>query len=209
MKRNLLVALCAALLCVAGCDRAPVDTASAPASTPSPAPVAESTPQPAPAPVTAVDEAGPNWSGYGKLRWGMTPEAMQAAWQPGALARPAGIGTDDTCHYLIPDSGTSDSAAQDVRLMVEEGRFVRVEFLTPASTAPGGGKVGWTAAQVRAAYPVGLEELAHKYEDGALYLRLRDTEGEGVLLFETDANGVVTRWRMGIAPQVDYVEGCA
>ena len=201
MKQNLLVALCAALLCISGCDRATNEASSASATTPV-APVADATPTPVSAPV--VDETGPNWSGYGKLRWGMTPEAMQAAWQPGTLSRPAGIGTDDTCHYLIPDS-----AAQDVRLMVEEGRFVRVEFLTPATAAPGGGKVGWTAAQVRAAYPAGLEELAHKYEEGASYLRIRDPEGEGVLLFETDANGVVTRWRMGVAPQVDYVEGCA
>lgn len=206
MKRNLLVAVCAVMLCAAGCDRVPSDTTTAAQTTPAstPAPVGEPSPPPAPAPAVVVDETGPNWSGYGKLRWGMTPEDMQAAWQPGKLSRPAGIGTDDTCHYLIPDT-----AAQDVRLMVEEGRFVRVEFLTPATTAPGGGKVGWTAAQVRAAYPAGLEELMHKYEEGALYLRIRDGEGEGVLLFETDANGVVTRWRMGVAPQVDYVEGCA
>lgn len=198
MKRTILVALCTSMLGIAGCDRAGTD--SVPAS--APAPVAEAAPPPAPA--GTVDETGPNWSGYGKLRWGMSPEAMHAVWQPGTLTRPAGIGTDDTCHYLIPDNAT-----QDLRLMVEEGRFVRVEFLTPASTAPGGGKVGWTAAQIRAAYPGGLEELPHKYEEGALYLRIRDRDGEGVLLFETDANGVVTRWRMGIAPQVDYVEGCA
>ena len=205
MKRHSLATLCAALICIAGCDRAPQEAAStsAPASTAPVADTATSAPA-APVPAASVDASGPNWSGYGALRWGMSPQDMHAAWQPGTLSRPAGIGTDDTCHYLIPDA-----APQDVRLMMEEGRFVRMEFLTPASTAPGGGKVGWTAAQVRAAYPVGLEELAHKYEEGASYLRIRDADGEGVLLFETDANGMVTRWRMGIAPQVDYVEGCA
>ena len=199
MNSSLSIALCVVLLCVAGCDRAPVDSASVPELTPVSEPTADTTP-PAPAPAAT----GPSWSGYGKLHWGMAPDAMQAAWLPGTLSRPAGIGTDDTCHYLIPDA-----AAQDVRLMVEEGRFVRAEFLTEASTAPGGGKVGWTAAQVRAAYPVGLEELVHKYVDGASYLRIRDADGVGVLLFETDADGVVTRWRMGLEPQVDYVEGCA
>ena len=195
--------LCASLLLLVACDRAPTPVApqvAQPATEPAPA---DATPAPAPAPRLALSADGPHWMGYGQLRWGMTPEELQAAFQPGTLSRPAGVGTDDTCHYLIPGDA-------DVRLMIEEGRFVRAEFLTPASTAPGGGQVGWSAAQVRAAYPDGLEELGHKYVDGASYLRIKAPDGsDGVLLFETDASGTVTRWRMGIAPQVDYVEGCA
>ncbi|TQC57293.1 lectin, partial [Pantoea dispersa] len=30
----------------------------------------------------------------------------------------------------------------------------------------------------------------------------------GVLVFETDAAGKVVAWRVGLPPQVDYVEGC-
>jgi len=29
------------------------------------------------------------------------------------------------------------------------------------------------------------------------------------LLFETDAAGKITRWRVGVPPQIDYVEGCS
>ena len=29
------------------------------------------------------------------------------------------------------------------------------------------------------------------------------------VIFETDAEGTVTEWRVGLPPQVDYVEGCA
>ena len=215
MQRSILMLLCASAVLAAGCSRAPEPAAPAaatPAST-TPASTAPVTPAPAtPAPATpaaadarvALSADGPHWFGYGQLRWGMSPEELQAAFQPGTLSRPAGVGTDDTCHYLIPGD-----KAGDVRLMVEEGRFVRAEFLTPASTAPGGGQVGWTAAQVRAAYGDALQETPHKYEDGALYLRLKAPEGDGVLLFETDATGTVTRWRLGVAPQVDYVEGCA
>jgi hypothetical protein len=29
------------------------------------------------------------------------------------------------------------------------------------------------------------------------------------LVFETDAAGKVTAWRVGLTPQVDYVEGCS
>lgn len=203
------LALAGALL-LAGCDRAA--DVPAPAAPAAPAPVATQPADPAPAasdaPASgariALSADGPHWFGHGQLRWGMTPGEMQSAFQPGTLSRPAGVGTEDTCHYLIPGN-----AQGDVRLMVEEGRFVRAEYLTPATEAPGGGKVGWTAAQVRAAYGDRVEETPHKYEDGALYLRIRAPEGDGVLLFETDAGGTVTRWRLGVAPQVDYVEGCA
>jgi hypothetical protein len=30
-----------------------------------------------------------------------------------------------------------------------------------------------------------------------------------VLLFATDADGRVNEWRIGVPPQVDYVEGCS
>ena len=39
--------------------------------------------------------------------------------------------------------------------------------------------------------------------------RIEDPDGEGVLVFETDASGRVTEWRAGLPPQVDYVEGCS
>jgi hypothetical protein len=29
------------------------------------------------------------------------------------------------------------------------------------------------------------------------------------LVFETDAAGKATAWRVGLSPQVDYVEGCS
>lgn len=198
MQHSVLSLLCASTLMIAACGRAPEPAAT------TPAPVETAEAPVAPDARLALSADGPHWMGYGQLRWGMSPDEMLAAIQPGTLSRPAGVGTEDTCHYLIPDN-----AASDVRLMVEEGRFVRAEFLTPATTAPGGGQVGWTAAQVRATYPERLNEVPHKYEDGALYLRIKAPEGDGVLLFETDATGTVTRWRMGIAPQVDYVEGCA
>ena len=41
------------------------------------------------------------------------------------------------------------------------------------------------------------------------YLRVPAEQGDGLLVFETDASGTVTRWRAGVAPQVDYIEGCA
>lgn len=60
-----------------------------------------------------------------------------------------------------------------------------------------------------ACYGEGVEERQHKYIDGASYLRIADPDGgDGVLLFETGETGLVTGWRIGVEPQVDYVERC-
>ena len=57
-----------------------------------------------------------------------------------------------------------------------------------------------------------VEEQPHAYTNGQ-YLRIEDPAGgKGVLVFETDgkdAASKVLRWRIGVAPQVDYVEGCS
>ena len=44
--------------------------------------------------------------------------------------------------------------------------------------------------------------------DGARYLRVTRAGSEAVLVFETDEAGRVQEWRIGLPPQVDYVEGC-
>ena len=33
--------------------------------------------------------------------------------------------------------------------------------------------------------------------------------GEARLVFETGVDGVITSWRVGLEPQVHYVEGCS
>ena len=64
-------------------------------------------------------------------------------------------------------------------------------------------------------YPGRVEVQPHHYlyEEGGKYLRIKSRDGEnGVLLFETDGKGngaKVTEWRVGVPPQVDYVEGCS
>jgi len=75
--------------------------------------------------------------------------------------------------------------------------------------APGGGKVGLDADEIRALYAGRVEARPHQYIEGGQYLRVPATEGAGWLVFETDADGKVTSWRAGVEPQVDYIEGCA
>ena len=74
---------------------------------------------------------------------------------------------------------------------------------------------GWaipTATDIAKLYPGRFEARPHHYTDGE-YLRIPDPAGgTGVLVFETDGRGddaKVVAWRVGLAPQVDYVEGCS
>jgi hypothetical protein len=187
--------LCALLL--AACGSGEQASAPAPATVAS-APVAAATSGPAdtaPAGMTRYD-------GYGDLRFGMDERAFADAWQ-GQLKRVGPPG--QACFYQTP---TWVKTPSDFAFMFDGGRFVRYDVGTVKETAPGGGKVGMRAEQVRALYGARVGESPHKYVPGARVWRVTAPQGVGVLVFETDAQGRVTRWRAGVPPQVDHVEGC-
>jgi hypothetical protein len=142
-----------------------------------------------------------HYDGYGELRFGMDEQAFRHAWQGELAGTPA---TDGGCYYLRPKWAASPA---DFGLMFEQGRFVRYDVGSAKETAPGGGKVGMSVAQIRVLYGNGLAQMPHKYLDGAYYLRIVG-DGQHIVLFETDAAGKITRWRVGVPPQIDYVEGC-
>lgn len=177
----------------------------APESTdaPVPAPVAQ-TPAPGvePSPPTAFGQA--TFLGYGEMRLGSTLEEAKAGWG-GELK---GTPTDGSnCHYLYPTWAKQPS---DLAFMIEDGKFVRYDVGTTAEAAPGGGKVGMTAEELKQLYGDALQSMPHKYVEGGKYLSV-DAAGEtpSKLVFETDANGNVTSWRVGLLPQANYVEGCS
>lgn len=198
---------------LAACD-SPRDAtpASDGASASSPAAAPASTPPPAadpalPRPEGVTPDAGAvtrptRFDGYGPVRFGMTEAEVLDAWD-GKLRNDV---PGEACHYLQPDD---DKPTAHFALMIEDGRFVRYDVGNPDMVAPGGGKVGLTADEIRALYPGRVEARPHKYVEGGHYLRVPASEGSGWLVFETDATGKVTSWRAGVAPQVDYIEGCA
>ncbi len=148
------------------------------------------------------------FAGFGPARFGGTAEDVRMAWG-GDLgdAKPDERGG---CYYLSQQPVGAEG--YQTAFMIEGDKFVRVDVSTAATTAPGGGKVGMSKAEINALYAGRIEEQAHKYGDGQ-YLRIKDSAGgSGVLIFETDARGdaaKVTEWRVGVPPQVDYVEGCS
>jgi len=144
------------------------------------------------------DEArsiGSHWGGVGPAQFGMHFDEVENSWRGEFDAEETG-----ECFYAN-DDGAGPA------LMFERGRFVRYDVDTPGLRAPGGGRVGMDYSEILQVYGQ-VERLPHKYTEGE-YLRVESPNGDSVLLFETDPEGVVTGWRMGVEPQVDYVEGCS
>ena len=185
-------------------SEAPVAAASdAPASTPAqeapPAPVAESVPTP-----DAPTDTQATFVGYGDMKLGSTVDEAKAAWGGELNGKPSEGGT---CYYLTPKWVKTPS---DFAFMAEDGKFVRYDVGTDKEAAPGGGKVGMTTEELQKLYNNALQSSPHKYVEGGRYLSVAASGvAPSKLVFETDAAGKVTAWRVGLTPQVDYVEGCS
>lgn len=157
-----------------------------------------------PAPAPSASDTLARFDGYGDLRFGMSAEEAKKAWG-GELRGEAAA--DGGCYYLRPIWAQN---AAEFGFMIENGKFARVDVGNDKETAPGGGKRGMSADEIRKLYAGRIEEQPHKYVEGGKNLRIGDAAGGvGALVFETDAAGKVTAWRIGVPPQVDYVEGCS
>lgn len=191
-------------------------TVSLASCSPSSTPPPPSEPQPAPvAPASAVavkspapvasDQAKPGlarYDGYGDMRFGMDEAAFRQAWQ-GDLA--GQVDAAGGCSYLRP---TWVKQPRAFGFLFEQGRFARYDVGTAKEIAPGGGRVGMDVARIHALYGDAVQVTPDKYEAGASVLRVAAPDGHGALVFEADAAGKVTRWRAGMPPAIDYVEGC-
>jgi len=204
-----LLPLVMAITLLSACQR---DPAAAPA-TAEPQTTATATPMAeAPAPTPAADDtaapAGPvsqaSFLGYGDMKLGSSVEEARAAWG-GELNGAPMEGT--TCHYLWPKWITRPA---DFAFMMEDGKFVRYDVGTDKETAPGGGKVGLSVEELQKLYGGALKASPHKYMQGGQYLSMDAGDVAPTrLVFEVDAAGKVTSWRVGLSPQVEYVEGCS
>ena len=145
--------------------------------------------------------------GYGTLDFGMSAEEARAEWNGNSLEPAGPIDDPQACHHLVP---AGQSSPADLAFMFEDDLFVRYSVESEEITAPGGGRVGMDAAAIDGLYGKGLQAMPHKYVEGGKVLVSREDGGTlpSQLAFELDANGRVTSWRVGMAPQVGYVEGC-
>jgi hypothetical protein len=221
MPRKPLLLSTALMIALAACS-APAPEEAPPATGAAPAPdAAPPASDPADAPDVAVDTvpagAGPrgehdpdvvHFLGFGPARFGAEEEAVRQAW--GRPLQPYKLAGTKLCYYLEMDPLPERGAAEAVAFMFEGAVFVRydVNGITPA--APGGFTVGSQADDILAAFGSRVEQQPHKYVGGGRYLIVTPEYGEQArLVFEVDGEGRVTEWRIGLPPQVFYVEGCA
>lgn len=187
------------LLALAACGGSSDDTAPA-ADTTSTAAATDT-----PAAATVDSAASPaSWQlseqGIGPVKVGMTVAEAAAA-----LSVTAAQADTGECAYV----GLAGLPA-GVSLMTERGRIVRVDADDSSSVATAAGaKVGWTEQQLRDAYP-GARVQPHKYDQGNYVIVIPGAPADTThrIVFEA-VRGVVTRFRGGQTPQVEWVEGCS
>ncbi|HEX7813562.1 lectin [Dyella sp.] len=152
-----------------------------------------------PRPVDPLAQAG--FGGYGDLHFGISEADFRRSWGElnGGKAAPG-----STCKVLYPI--WVKRTPRDISFLFEDDKFARYDVANAKETAPGGGKVGMSETQIRALYP-NLQKSPQKYEEGAFDLRVPG-DGGSTLLFALGKDGKVSAWRVGVAPQIDYVEGC-
>jgi hypothetical protein len=209
MNRLIGSCLAAGLLALAACSQpAPEPAAVAgPAAEPAAQPAAESAPPPPEATSSAPrnDPAVINFEGFGPAKFGTDEEQVRMSW-----GRPLEAGTPAegaTCYQLAMDPKPEDG--NGILFMFEEGRFVRYDVDVPLHVAPGDFTVGASASDVLLAFAGRVEEQPHKYVEGGRNLVVTPEDGgPSRLVFEINAAGFVTAWRIGVPPQVHYVEGC-
>lgn len=209
-----LPALAVLSLALAACQRdAPsaAPQANAPAAAPTARAASPDQPDAQVPPATATGTNVPQvvdstvtFEGFGPAIFGSDAEQVRMAWGndlgDATPAEPGG------CYYLTPHP--LGSAGYDIGFMIEGDRFARIDVGNPGYTAPGGGRVGMARAELERLYAGRIEASPHKYVEGAHTLRVTGPDGERAAVFETDAAGTVTAWRIGVPPQVDYVERC-
>ncbi|MGY4517306.1 hypothetical protein [Lysobacter sp. HA18] len=156
------------------------------------------TPANDPAPSTANSPA--HFDGYGDMKFGMTVDQAKKAFN----RELGGTVKAGECGYLNP---VGELGAAGLRFMFDGGKFARYDVSNDRAVAPGGGRRGMSIDDIRRLYAGRVTETPHKYVDGGKYLKV--SGNGGAVVFETDAAGKVTAWHAGVAPQVDYIEGCS
>ncbi|MEH2260828.1 hypothetical protein [Nostoc sp.] len=142
-------------------------------------------------------------NGIGTVQVGMTvPQAVKAAG-----TKLVGDPPNNNCYYVKPQN-----EPKNLSFMVTKGRISRVDVRQNNQiTTLKGAKIGDTEAQIKSLYPGQIQVTPHKYVQNGHYLTFipKDRGDRNYrLVFETDGK-LVTEFRAGKLPEVEYVEGCS
>ncbi len=143
--------------------------------------------------------------GLGPVRVGMTVEEATAA------AGLAMIAPTDSAPAASPGCGFARVDGFDgVGFMLIDGVIARVDVFSGSTSTASGAQIGSTEDEIKTLFPDVITVSPHQYVDGN-YLTLTPTAENLTdfrVVFETDGQ-VVTGYRAGRVPQVEWIEGCA
>lgn len=150
------------------------------------------------------------FEGFGLATFGSNEEAVRQAWGRPLLASKPASGA--TCYYLYKEvlPQLSNTHQRGIAFMMEDGEFVRFDVDDTSQVAPGNIMVGESMASVQVAHAGNVDTQPHKYIEGAHTLVVSAINHPNArLIFEIDGQNTVINWRIGVTPQVYYVEGCS
>ena len=150
------------------------------------------------APSTRLDgQSAVTTDEFGPVQFGTSLAAAQAA-----SGLPWDLDSDfEGCAYYTVRGGPAGAA-----FMVIDGIVVRVDIDGPAVRTKSGLGVGTSEAEILRLFPTAAV-TPHEYQEGGHYVTITDRATGNKVVFETDGN-TVTRYRAGVPPAVEYVEGC-
>ena len=168
---------------------APSQTQNPPTTTP-----------PKSSPSTSTPDMVVTEHGIGPIRAGMTvAEAAKA--MGGGFAAPRG-GSSGCGYAVMP------KAPPGLAVMIEKGKVARVEVRRGSIPTAAGAKIGDTEAKINSLYAGRVVTTPHKYTPDGHYITVTPTDkSANRIVFETDGK-VVTEYRSGALPAVEYVERC-
>ncbi|MGY9074546.1 MAG: hypothetical protein ACKVHU_16550 [Acidimicrobiales bacterium] len=180
-------------------------TALAPQSTTSTAPttVPPTTTTTLP-PLQLTNSAKISTAGLGPVRIGMTVKEAERLTGVTLVADEIG---DNSCRYHVPDRGVTG-----VGFMVADGEVVRVDVWEGAISTLSGIGIGSTADEITELFGTKLETQTHPYDPDGQYLVLVPVDkgdADKRVIWEIDAEGLVTAFRAGRVPYVEFIEGCS
>lgn len=142
--------------------------------------------------------------GYGALRAGMPFAAVNDSLKGALKADPKANLAE--CEFVKWEGGPTG-----LLVMVVDNKIARVDVVDGSTVQTSiGAKIGDSEEQIQSLYPGRVTVTPHKYTDGH-YLTVKAANAADslyLIVFETD-KGKVTRYRAGIKPGVEYIEGCS
>lgn len=115
----------------------------------------------------------------------------------------AAAGADPACSYA-----KLTKAPDGLAVMLENNKIARIEVRSGTIGTAEGARIGDTESRINSLYSGRVTTSPHKYNTGGHYLTVtppNDTTHR--IVFETDGK-VVTNYRAGVLPAVEYVERC-